>query len=434
VLIQTHGAQSVWVSFQADDGGAQTTPTTDASVRAQTLPVLGLQPSTHYSLQALASDGDGGLASSPVMDFTTDVLPSTLSNYAFEAATTGTILPGYVMVSKLLAGGNVNQDAVIVDRSGQVVWYRSGGLLDGDFQKQPDGSYTLSSGAVSQVPFAYASVYRQFDSLGDVTRSWTVPNGGANLHELLLQPNGDALTFTVTTRTYDMSAYDGGSATASLTGNILVRVMPDGGTDFASDFFDDFDPTDIVAAVNHAGAAVDAIHANSIFVASDGNYLESARHLSQVRKIDAQTGAVIWKLGGLRSDFTFSNDPLGGFSMQHFAREVAPDDILLFDDGDEHTPAQSRAVEYKLHFDSNGAPTDAELVWSYTPPPDASGNPIYGLAMGSAQRLPDGHTLIDYGTFTRVDEVDAQGNLVWQLTDPNPGLGIYRAFFIDSLY
>jgi hypothetical protein len=68
-------------------------------------------------------------------------------------------------------------------------------------------------------------------------------------------------------------------------------------------------------------------------------------------------------------------------------------------------------------------------VWSYTASPT-----VFAFAMGSAQRLPNGNTLVDYGTASRVDEVDPQGNLVWTLSDPHPGFGFYRATFIDSLY
>jgi arylsulfate sulfotransferase len=157
----------------------------------------------------------------------------------------------------------------------------------------------------------------------------------------------------------------------------------------------------------------------------------SARQMSQVWKIDAHTGDLIWKLG-YHGDFTFVNDPLGRFTGQHYVRETAPDRLLMFDDGNGHTPPQSRAVEYQLAFASlpdGGSSNTATLVWSYTPNPS-----IYAYAMGSAQRLSNGDTLVDFGTLSQVEEVDAQGDLVWQLKDTIRDDGIYRAQLIDSLY
>jgi len=428
VVVATHGARSLWVLYQSPDGGVSQTPTVDAANAAQTVPVLGLAPSTSYRVQAIASDDDGGLARSAVLSFTTQALPAFLSSYAFDVTQPGAVMPGYVLISKLGRRGAA-QAAVIVDRGGRVAWYaQPSGALAGDFQKQLDHSYTIAESVTGMT----GATYDQVDALSDLVRTWTLP-GGADIHDLVLEPNGDALMLGRESEQADLTAY-GGSATATLLGNIFVRVSPDGGVQLSSSFFADFDPGDVAPQIRLTGTNVDAVHANAIGVTADGNDLVSARNLSQVRKLDAQTGKVIWKLGGARSDFAFTGDPLGGFTLQHFAREVGPDDILMFDDGNGHTPQHSRAVEYQLHFDAQGAPTTAEMIWQYTPPPDANGVPVFAAAMGSAQRLPDGHTLICYGTQSRIDEVDAQGTLVWQLVDPNPGTGIYRGLFIPSLY
>ena len=437
VTVATQGASSVRVLFQVGSESVQTTPAFTATTGNQVIPVLGLLPSTTYALQVLAADNGGQLARSPVLSFTTAALPDSLSNYAFQIQQPGTVLPGHILLGKNLGLNVVPQDAVIIDRSGRVVWYleESGASPRGDFAKQPDDSYTVSLAGTSDLPDSFPAVFQQVNSLGEPVRTWSLPgDGGTNLHDMRIQPNGDALMLGEGTLTVDMSAYDGGLTNAVLVGNTLNRVQPDGGVVFTYDFFDDFDPTDVDLGISHAGAFVDAIHANSIDVTGDGNYLVSARDMSQVRKIDAHTGEVIWKLGGARSDFTFPDDPLGGFSMQHFARELGPDDILLFDDGDEHSPSMSRAVEYQLHFDANGHPTTANMIWQYVPPLLPNGDHVFGSAKGSAQRLPDGHTLICYGTFPRVDEVDAEGNLVWQLSDPQSGSSFYRAVFVDSLY
>ena len=41
----------------------------------------------------------------------------------------------------------------------------------------------------------------------------------------------------------------------------------------------------------------------------------------------------MWQLGGINSDFTFSDDPQGGPCAQHTARELANGDIQIWDNG-----------------------------------------------------------------------------------------------------
>ena len=349
----------------------------------------------------------------------------------------GTVSPGYILIAKQPFGpaaGSTQTPMSIVDRSGRVVWYvEELPPGNGDFQKQPDGTYTIATfGAHLDIPTAFPSTYQRVDVLGNSLGTLNIPEedgGRTDNHEMRVLPSGDALLLGVYITQMDLTAYDGGS-NANVVENTLWRLAPDGGVEFAWSSETASTPADVASFVSFATSPLDAVHANSIDVTSDGNYLVSSRHMDAVLKIDSQTGDVIWRLGGKRSDFTFVNDPINGFSGQHYAREIAPDDILLFDDGNDHSPSLSRAVEYQLDTTAH----TATLVWSYTPPLDGAGKPIYGSAMGSAQRLPDGDTLIDYGTVSRVDEVDANGNLVWQLTDPNPSFGLYRATFVDSLY
>ena len=149
----------------------------------------------------------------------------------------------------------------------------------------------------------------------------------------------------------------------------------------------------------------------------------SFRHLSQLIKVD-HTGSIVWKLGGVDGDFSFVNDPLDGFSFQHGARELPNGNILLFDNGNGHNPQHSRAVEYRLDVNAG----TATLVWQYVPDP-----PIFGAFMGFTQRLANGNTLIDYGARSVVQEVNAAGQLIWELRGPTTD-GFYRAFRIPSLY
>ena len=168
---------------------------------------------------------------------------------------------------------------------------------------------------------------------------------------------------------------------------------------------------------------VDWNHGNAVEIDHDGNYLLSFRSLSEVTKIDSRTGAVIWRFGGVANQFQFLGDPLQ-FSFQHGIRRLANGHVILFDNGNTHTPPFSRAVEYQL----DEVARTAMAVWSYRPTPD-----LYSAALGLAQRLSNGNTVVTFGLLGTVHEVTPNSQLTWELTLP-PNFFIYRAYRIRSLY
>ena len=88
----------------------------------------------------------------------------------------------------------------------------------------------------------------------------------------------------------------------------------------------------------------DYAHLNSIEMMADGNLLLSFRHLSQVMKVDRATGEVMWRLGGVRSDFIFPDDPYGGPCAQHTAVELANGDIQIWDNGSQVTSTDAEPM------------------------------------------------------------------------------------------
>ncbi|MCX6165871.1 MAG: T9SS type A sorting domain-containing protein, partial [Ignavibacteriae bacterium] len=92
---------------------------------------------------------------------------------------------------------------------------------------------------------------------------------------------------------------------------------------------------------------------------------------------------------------------------------------ILFDNGNYHSHAFSRAIEYKIDEDVKSV----ELTWEYRHSPD-----IYAYAMGSVQRLSNGNTLIGWGSApTTLTEVTPNGTIAYELSLP-AGQMSYRAF------
>jgi hypothetical protein len=87
------------------------------------------------------------------------------------------------------------------------------------------------------------------------------------------------------------------------------------------------------------------------------------------------------------------------------------------------TPTESRAEAYIV----NEAARIARLTQSYSSAPG-----VVTQIGGSVQSLPEGRTLVSFGTAGRVEEYDAAGRVMWRI-DGNPGY-VFRAQRILSLY
>ena len=162
------------------------------------------------------------------------------------------------------------------------------------------------------------------------------------------------------------------------------------------------------------------MHGNSIEIDNDSNLIISNRRSSEIIKINRTTGNVIWYLGGPNNQYAIENDYLSGFSRQHDVRRIDNGNIIFFDNGNEHTPPISRAVEYLI----NETEMTAELIWDFSHPEG-----YVGLAMGSVQRLPNNNTLINWGTLTNhgaiITEVDYDKNIVLEIEYP-PNIRCYK--------
>ena len=137
---------------------------------------------------------------------------------------------------------------------------------------------------------------------------------------------------------------------------------------------------------------------NGISEMPDGNILLSFRANSTVVMIERQSGAVYWKLGA---------PPLSG---QHAPHILANGNLLLFDNGPhrlDHSFPHSRVLEIE--------PATKKIVWKYQ---DAPVWNFYSPRVSNAQRLPNGNTLINEGSFGRFFEVTAGGDVVWEYVNP----------------
>jgi len=143
-----------------------------------------------------------------------------------------------------------------------------------------------------------------------------------------------------------------------------------------------------------------------------GPDFSASKELRAIRQIIGQHHVHLIPKGlpGAGNLLVFDN---GGASGYGFAGPIAPDGRGAF------ARATSRVLEIN--------PVTLELVWSYTNPRFFSTN------ISSAQRLPNGNTLIAAGAGGRMFEVTRDGTIVWEYMYPvfggaNRSNAVYRAY------
>jgi hypothetical protein len=211
---------------------------------------------------------------------------------------------------------------------------------------------------------------------------------------------------------------------------------------------------------NSARGSADWAHINSMSVLGPNrfydqgdqrfhpdNIIVDGRQLNIIWIIDKKSGKIVWKVG---PDYTATPElrKLGQIIGQHHAHMIpkglpGAGNIMVFDNGGaggygspnpgsvtgvgNAIRANSRVVEFN--------PVTLEVVWQYQPNAAASGNPnFFSHYISSAQRLPNGNTLIDEGADGRIFEATTEHEIVWEYVSPffsdakETQNGVYRAY------
>jgi len=323
---------------------------------------------------------------------------------------------------------------LVVDGRGIPTWWRRTTGVAYDFRPAADGRFT----ALAQLDDAEVLEAVLLEPVGGQTMARWLPvtpptweNVETDPHELRLAADGAWLQSIAGTGTMDLTTIGGdalgevrhsGLVEHDSSGEVIAMWSSQGVVDLAAL------PSQVLEA-EAAGGAWRYAHVNSVDLLDDG-WLVSLRSPGEVLRIRRDDGAVVWTLGGTRSDFAFVGDPRGGFFGQHSARWLSPDRVLLFDNatnmGSEPT-GDARVVEYVLDTTAS----TAELVFEYAL--DGVGGAEYG---GSVQRLSDGRTVVGFGSIQRrgdgsrapsVGVFDSEGQLVSELALPE-GMYTYRAW------
>ena len=158
------------------------------------------------------------------------------------------------------------------------------------------------------------------------------------------------------------------------------------------------------------------MHANSISLDKEGNYLISFYNNGQIWKIDAQTGKVIWKLGR-NGDFTIPT--WAAFDEAHAVHINNQGCIMFFDNGSKNH--LSKSLAYRLDETKMIA---YPVIHTQLPPQ------LFSDRMGSSYLINDAFLLHCISKHRTVALTNIQGQFLWELRCNR--LTSYRAEFISK--
>jgi hypothetical protein len=347
-----------------------------------------------------------------------------------------------------------------LDLEGNVIWYYENPVETNiDFlvtRNLPGGNILMFARTVDADRFRL----REIDLAGNTVRETTVrwlteqylQMGGEDVipafhHEARLLPNGQFILLGTIERllpgVQDPEIDD-------VIGDIVLSLDENWNLTWAWNSFDHMDVTRVALQgetcvsngpgcpiILYADEALDWLHANAIgYSPDDGNLVLSIRHQDWVTKIDYQdgtgSGSVVWNLGP-DGDFTVnSDDPNPWFTHQHDPNYIAPDLLVVYDNGNgrpdclaDETACQSRGQLYQLDEDT----MTADLVLN-------ADLQNYARAVGAAQVLSNGNYafnsgIVDGAPVAKSDEVDANGDILYSI---QMDTRVYRSFRLKDLY
>jgi hypothetical protein len=332
-----------------------------------------------------------------------------------------TAAAGHIFVAPFQITGKAgpNYGALIVDGLGQPVWFK------------PEATKTAMNLRVQKYKGKPVITWYEGDVLGGYGGDFVVADQSyreiarvkaghgehGDLHEFLLTSKGTALITIYSNIPFDLTPV-GGPANGQLTEGVIQEVdVPTGKVlmEWRSSTYVGLDESYLPSVKNDVA---DYFHLNSVGVDTDGHLLVSARHTWTVYKVHRRTGAVLWRLGGKRSDFTIV--PGAEFSFQHDVRRHADGTLTIFDNNAAAPTATTHARPIRVALDMTAR--TAKLVAEFQPD-----SPRVAWAMGNVEQLPDGGAFVGWGTAGAFTEFAPDGTVRFDAALAD-GSVTYRAF------
>lgn len=301
-----------------------------------------------------------------------------------------------------LAVTGLYRGALIIDLQGRPVWWWSAASDQASLHIRaalsPDHSALWFNAFTIEPAHADrdegAIIKAAFDGSGQEVFSYPTSH-----HDFLIHDDG-----TLALPVLDDRDVDG----TTIRGDAIVEISPDGAERTVWSSWDAVTyrgeggfPEGWWTMVNHIQ-----------YVAEDDDYVVSMKNISTLARVDGETGATEWLMGG--GDQTIVPDT--PFHGQHGFDVLSAEELLLFDNaGDE---AASRIQRIALEPDKGRATTT-----------DIYSDGISSFVMGDVMEFDDGGMLVSWSTASTIDEIDQSGQRVSRLTFEEAETVGYLSFY-----
>ncbi|TAL67317.1 MAG: T9SS type A sorting domain-containing protein [Bacteroidetes bacterium] len=401
------------------------------SIRCVMLSAILLSTQVFHAKSEVYNFDKYGLTEPSLLTATTDTLPADFPSITVN--TSDNPARGLIFMENLGVTKSIFY-ILVLDSTGSPYYYNKPQIAGIDFKPEPNGLFSYASPSFIGTGTQSGPLMIQnfnvinyiLDSSFTIIDSVQMQNGYlADFHEFQMLPNGHYLLISYDNNYIDMSrVIEGGNPNAKVIGTVIQELDNNKNCVFQWRSLDHYPITD--SRDNLKNASFEHAHVSSLYLDTDGNLIVSLVATAEIIKIDMVSGKILWRLGGLKNDFNISGEHEENapdyFSMQHDVKRLDNGNLLFYDNGPYKIPWYSRAVEYSLDETNK----TASLVWEFRHTPDIS-----GYAMGSAQRLSNGNTLINWGLifsgFHRtITEVTPDNKIAYELSLPSDAFS-YRA-------
>lgn len=391
-----------------------TTKTVRSGNAQERATLLFLYPESEYLYTVNIGEGD----KSRQRSFKTGELPQDFPIFT-ENTFLDTRIPGYVFLTDISGPGYMT----ITDSDGVPVWYQYSKEAARVFDVQiEDGRIWLLTGFLHGTDDEFqrlASTIRCIDLQGNTLSKWSIRDGEIAVpyahHEIRQMPDGNLAVVTNFTGQYDLSPI-GGNPDTTIYGDGFTIFTPKGEVIREWNALDQIDllSSDYLFPLRFPN---DILHANSFNWDSEGNYYMTFNNCSQIWKIDAITGKVLYRVG---PGGNVVMDKGGEANGLHAAVPLEPDRILCLDNG--RSTQHSRAIIYKVN------PTAMSAQIELSVPLETS----YSSRDRSNVELIEDSTMLMFGMTgpQTVVFTDLEGNVIRTLKKNSMS---YRAHYIEKL-
>ncbi len=357
------------------------------------LHLIGLRADATHTLELVSENAAGTEVRSEPQSFTPDAVPFTVAVTDVTVRDPEVMQPGWTLFNMVVGFAIGRVTAVMVDDEGTVVWYHDlgegGGLADVDVSFS-EGKVLVGGAIPPDTRPVEVDLSREVVWEGPPQSELAL--AGSMHHAFKKLANGNYLAMVHDHRDgndylHDRIAEFDGEATEVWSWH--ADTVPDHGEDY--------------------------LQGNNVHVDPDlDRLLYNARYTSTVYAVDRASGEVDWRLGEA-GDFTMTTEhEHPWFGCQHATSTLGDGQLLMYDNGHAGR-GYTRVVEYAL----DEVAMTASLTWEYDGSTD--GGPWISDALGDADRLDNGNTLICAGSLrendtpSRIIEVDADGQRVWEM-------------------